>query len=127
MKMSITMLSMIPCVSRTRNRRLNVAAVNSPVLSCGIQALGQRYVINPSFAPSVRESIFLSLSLTWIPSSDKNSVYLDKTIWSQDYKTFFMLISTVHEIYPAHNVKMPTIVGILTFISRINMPPICVY
>ena len=47
MKMSITMLSMIPCVNRTRNPRLNVAAVNSLVLSCGIQALGQRYVINP--------------------------------------------------------------------------------
>ena len=32
----------------------------------------------------------------------------------------FMLNSTEHGIYPAHNVKMPTIVGILTFISRIN-------
>ena len=31
-----------------------------------------------------------------------------------------MLKSTEHEIYPAYNVKMPTIVGILTFISRIN-------
>ena len=28
----------------------------------------------------------------------------------------FMLDSTEHEIYHAHNVKMPTIVGILTFI-----------
>ena len=28
-----------------------------------------------------------------------------------------MLNSSGHEIYPAHNVKMPTIVGILTFIS----------
>ena len=36
------------------------------------------------------------------------------------YKTFFMLNSAEHEIYPAHNVKMPTIVGILTFISMIN-------
>ena len=37
------------------------------------------------------------------------------------YKTFFMLNSTEHEIYPfilLINVKMPTIVGILTFISR---------
>ena len=31
-----------------------------------------------------------------------------------------MLDSTEHEIYPAINVKIPTIVGILTFISRIN-------
>ena len=35
------------------------------------------------------------------------------------YKTFSMLNSAEHEIYPAH-VKMPTIVGILTFISMIN-------
>ena len=36
-----------------------------------------------------------------------------------------MLNSTEHEIYPIHNEKMPTIVGIivgiLTFISRINI------
>ena len=39
----------------------------------------------------------------------------------QGYKTFFMLNSTEHEIHSAHiNVKMPTSVGILTFISRIN-------
>ena len=31
-----------------------------------------------------------------------------------------MLNSAEHEIYPAHNVKMPTIVDILTFISMIN-------
>ena len=31
-----------------------------------------------------------------------------------------MLNSAEHEIHPAHNVKMPTIVGILTFISMIN-------
>ena len=57
------------------------------------------------------------------------------------YKTFFMLISNENEISTAHknynaepastllsdvliilliNVKMPTIVGILTFMSRIN-------
>ena len=40
---------------------------------------------------------------------------------SRGYKTFLMLISVEHEIYPAHhNIKMPTIVGILTCISRIN-------
>ena len=37
----------------------------------------------------------------------------------QSYKTLFMLNSTEHEIYPAH-VKMPTVVGILTFISMIH-------
>ena len=31
-----------------------------------------------------------------------------------------MLNSTEHEIYLAHNVKVPTIVGILAFISMIN-------
>ena len=31
-----------------------------------------------------------------------------------------MLNSTEPEIYPAINVKMPTIIGILTFMSRIN-------
>ena len=40
--------------------------------------------------------------------------------WPRGYKTFFMLNSAEHEIYPAY-VKMPTIVGILTFIiSMIN-------
>ena len=42
---------------------------------------------------------------------------------TQGYKTFFMLNSTEHGIYHAHNVKMPTIVGILTFISTINTTP----
>ena len=36
------------------------------------------------------------------------------------YKTFSMLNSAEHEIYPIQNVKMPTIVGILTFISMLN-------
>ena len=40
--------------------------------------------------------------------------------WPQGYKTFFMLNSTEHEIFPTHNVKMPTIVGILTCISGKN-------
>ena len=31
-----------------------------------------------------------------------------------------MLNSTEHEIFSAHHIKVPTIVGILTFISRIN-------
>ena len=35
------------------------------------------------------------------------------------YKTFFMQNSAETKIYPAH-VKMPLIVSILTFISRIN-------
>ena len=43
-------------------------------------------------------------------------------------KTFFMLNSSKHETYPADkyfylliNVKMPTVFGILIFISRINI------
>ena len=39
-----------------------------------------------------------------------------------DVITFFRLNSSGYEIYPAHKCKMPTIVGILTFISRINTP-----
>ena len=39
--------------------------------------------------------------------------------WPWGYKTFFMLNSAENKIYPAHNVKRP-IVGILTFMSRIN-------
>ena len=31
-----------------------------------------------------------------------------------------MLNTAEHEIYPAHNVKVPIFVGILTFISMIN-------
>ena len=45
---------------------------------------------------------------------------MTKVVGPQGYKTFFIINSTEHEIYPAHNVKMPTIVAILTFISRIS-------
>ena len=45
---------------------------------------------------------------------------MTKVVGPQGYKTFFIINSTEHEIFPAHNVKMPTIVGILTFISRIS-------
>ena len=41
-------------------------------------------------------------------------------LWSRYYRTVFMLNSTEHDIYPAHNVKMPTPVGILTLSSWIN-------
>ena len=36
------------------------------------------------------------------------------------YKTFYMFKSAEHEIYLLIHVKMPSIVGILTFISMIN-------
>ena len=39
---------------------------------------------------------------------------------ARGYKTFFMLNSGEHEIFLLISVKMPTIVGILTFISRKN-------
>ena len=39
---------------------------------------------------------------------------------AQSYKTFYMLNSAEHEFILLINVKMPTIVGILTFISMIN-------
>ena len=39
---------------------------------------------------------------------------------ARGYKTFFMLHSTEHEISPLINVKMPTIVGILTCMSGKN-------
>ena len=39
----------------------------------------------------------------------------------QGYTTFSMLNSAEHEINLLINVKMPTIVGILTFISVINI------
>ena len=38
--------------------------------------------------------------------------------WPRDYKIFFMLNSAEHEIFPANNMKMPTIVDIFIFISR---------
>ena len=40
--------------------------------------------------------------------------------WPRSYKTLFMLNSVEHELYPDINIKMPTIVGILTCISMIN-------
>ena len=39
---------------------------------------------------------------------------------ARGYKTFVMLNSAEHEIYPADNIKMPTIVGILIFISMMD-------
>ena len=41
-------------------------------------------------------------------------------VWPRGYKTFFMLNSTEHEIFLLINVKMPTIIGILTFMSGKN-------
>ena len=45
---------------------------------------------------------------------------LDLVTGPKVIKLFFMLNSVEHEIYLLINVKMPTIVGILTFISMIN-------
>ena len=39
---------------------------------------------------------------------------------AQGYKICFMLNSAEHESFPLINVKMPTVVGILTFMSRKN-------
>ena len=39
-----------------------------------------------------------------------SNLQLDDT-GSQGYKTFFILNSAEHEIYPAHNVKMPTLLA----------------
>ena len=41
-------------------------------------------------------------------------------IGPRGYKTFFMLSATEHEIFLLINVKMPMIVGILTFMSWEN-------
>ena len=45
---------------------------------------------------------------------------LDYQSRPRGYETFFMINSTEYEIFPAHNVKMPTTVGILTFLSGKN-------
>ena len=48
-----------------------------------------------------------------------------QSYWPRGYKNFPCVInSSEYEIYPAHNVKMPSIVGILTFISMINPTPV---
>ena len=44
-----------------------------------------------------------------------SSLFWTTRTWPRGYKTFFMLNSAELEIYPAQNVKMPTIV-----MSRIN-------
>ena len=41
--------------------------------------------------------------------------------WPLEYKTFFMLNSAEYGTNPAHNVKVPTSVGILICISMINI------
>ena len=48
-------------------------------------------------------------------------MWKQKTLtWAQGYKTIFMLNSTEHEIFMLINVKMPTIIGILKFLSMKN-------
>ena len=46
--------------------------------------------------------------------------HLQKQSGPEVIKKFSVLNSAEHKFYPANNVKMPTIVGILTFISMIN-------
>ena len=55
--------------------------------------------------------------------ADKNRVRrISNTFTSRPrgYKTFIMLNSTEQKIFRAENVKVPTIVGILTFMNRKN-------
>ena len=40
--------------------------------------------------------------------------------WPRGYKSFFMLNSVQHDFFLLIHVKMPTIVGILTFINEKN-------
>ena len=94
-----------------------------------------------------RLSTIASMHFSFILSSYNNVSYIliteSQKTWPQGYKTFCMLNSVEHEILPAHrykkyqeirlfvgtskprmlfvpliNVKMPTTVGILTFMSR---------
>ena len=53
-------------------------------------------------------SLFLSETISKIEGTKLNT--------GPEAIKLFMLNSTEHEIYPAHNVKTPTIVGVLTFI-----------
>ena len=46
------------------------------------------------------------------------SLLVELEAWPRGYNTYSMLNSAEHQIFP--NVKMPTVVGILTFISMIN-------
>ena len=45
---------------------------------------------------------------------------LDYQSRPRGYETFFMINSTEYEIFHAHNVKIPTNIGILTFMSGKN-------
>ena len=47
---------------------------------------------------------------------------IERKLEPESIKLFFTLNLTEHEIYPCHNVKIPKIVGIFTFIGRINTP-----
>ena len=50
----------------------------------------------------------------------KSRALIADQAWPQGYKTFFMLGSSETKFILLINVKMPIIVGILTFMSRIN-------
>ena len=70
--------------------------------------------MNIHFYVCVSECENLAVFAVWLVYS------LSLSIGPRDYKTFFMLSSAEHEFILLINVKMPTIVGILTFISMIN-------
>ena len=53
-------------------------------------------------------------------NNDECSRYCVGHAWPQGYKTFFMLNSAEHKLILLINVKMPTVVVILTIISMIN-------
>ena len=57
--------------------------------------------------------MFVSSSLIVLKPTREDS-------WPRCYKTFFILNSAEHEIILLINVKLPAIVGNLTFISMIN-------
>ena len=79
-------------------------------------SLGNRCVYAPQWYDA---------ALTTYPGTSFSTTLFqaDSEIWPQGYKTFFVLNSTEHEIFLFINVKMPTIVGILTFMSGKNSIP----
>ena len=82
--------------------------------------LGPNVYLQRFVGPDLDPNYLQRLSANDKIATSKES-YCNNWTWHRGYNlNFFMLNSAEHEIYPAHKVKMPTIVGILTFMRMIN-------
>ena len=74
----------------------------------------------PNCLYPMQQKTLVILSFWYVFSDNEWVIKLVSMTWTRGYKTFFMLNSTEYKFIMLINVKMPTVVGILTFISMLN-------